>query len=217
MLNIAIAEDQILFRKGMISLVNAFKDTRVCIEAEDGADMLQQLAITKNPIHVALIDINMPQIDGIELMKHIRKLYPDIKNIILSYHKEENYIYKVIQEGANAYLAKNSEPDELEKAIKTVVTKNYYLNEKIIDVMRGFMQGKKKKYFGQPQIEITPREKEVLKLICQELTSQEISKKLFISESTVNGHRNNLLLKIGCRNTPGLVLYAIKNQIVNVC
>lgn len=216
MLNIAIAEDQTLFRKGMIALVNAFKNTRVCLEASDGADMLDQLAHSKDPIDVTLIDINMPQINGIELLKRIRKLYPRIKNIILSYHKEEKFIHKLIKEGANAYLMKNSDPAEVERAIQTVITKDYYFNDKITDAMHDYMFRHKKKTLRQPQADITSREKEVLTLICQELTSQEISQKLFISESTVNGHRNNLLLKIGCRNTSGLVLYAIKNEIIDI-
>ena len=216
MLNIAIAEDQVLFRKGMIALLNAFQDTRVCLEANDGADMLDQLAVTQYSIDVALIDINMPKINGIELMKRIRCLYPKIKNIILSYHKEEKYIHQMIKEGANGYLMKNSEPAEVEKAIQMVVAKDYYFNEKVTDAMHTYLFRKKKKNIFQSQAELTLREKEVLKLICQELTSQEISKKLFISESTVNGHRNNLLLKIGCRNTSGLVLYAVRNEIVDV-
>lgn len=216
MLNIAIAEDQTLFRKGMIALLNAFKNTRVCLEATDGADMLDQLARTKDPIDVALIDINMPQINGIELMKRIRKLYPRIKNIILSYHKEEKYIHQLIKEGANAYLVKNSEPAEVEKAIHTVITKDYYFNDKVTNAMHDYIFRKKKKTLRQPQADLTSREKEILKLICEEMTSTEISKKLFISESTVNGHRNNLLLKIGCRNTSGLVLYAIKNELIEI-
>jgi DNA-binding NarL/FixJ family response regulator len=216
MLNIAIAEDQTLFRKGMIALLNAFKNTRVCVEASDGADMLEQLAHAKVPIDVALIDINMPQINGIELLKRIRKLYPRIKNIILSYHKEEKFIHKLIKEGANAYLVKNSEPAEVEKAIHTVVTKDYYFNDKVTNAMHDYMFRKKKKTAHHPHAELTSREQEVLKLICQELTSLEISKKLFISESTVNGHRNNLLLKIGCRNTSGLVLYAVKNELIDI-
>ncbi|MBA3681426.1 MAG: response regulator transcription factor [Bacteroidetes bacterium] len=216
MLNIAIAEDQTLFRKGIISLLNSFNNTTVCIEAENGEDMLNQLSVSSSPIHVALIDINMPHMNGIELMKNIRKLYPAVKNIILTIHEEEKYIHKLIEEGANAYLVKNADPSEVEKAIHTVVTHDYYFNEKIIGVMHNHMQKKKNKNLRQPDIEITSREKDVLQLICKELTSQEISKKLFITESTVNGHRNNLLLKIGCRNTAGLVLYALKNEIVDI-
>jgi len=216
MLNIAIAEDQILFRKGMISLLNKFKKIKVCIEAENGEDLLNQLAKTNETIHVTLIDINMPHINGIESMRTIRKLYPAIKNIILTIHEEEKYIHKLIEEGANAYLAKNSELEEIEKAINSVVNHDYYFNENTIRVMHSYMHKKNPKLSRQNMEAITSREKEVLQLICQEFTSQEISHKLFISESTVNGHRNNLLLKIGCRNTAGLVLFAIKNDFFDI-
>jgi len=216
MLNIAIAEDQLLFRKGMIGLLNTFENMNVCMEAESGPDLLKQLAAATMPVHVVLTDLSMPEMNGIELMKNVRKLYPEIKNIVLTIHEEEKYIHKLIEEGANAYLVKSSEPEEVEKAINTVVTHDYYFNEKIIAVMHGFVNKKKNKQQRHADIDITPREKEVLQLICREMTSPEIAKKLFLSESTVNGHRNNLLLKIGCRNTAGLVLYAIKNEIVDI-
>jgi DNA-binding NarL/FixJ family response regulator len=172
MLNIAIAEDQTLFRKGMIALINAFKNTRVCLEAADGEDMLNQLATAKDTIDVALIDINMPQVNGIELLKRIRKLYPKIKNIILSYHKEEKFIHKMIKEGANAYLIKNTDPAEVEKAIQTVITKDYYFNDKVTNAMHDYIFRMKKRTLGKPQAELTSREKEILRLICEEMTSQ---------------------------------------------
>lgn len=212
MINIAIAEDQMLFRKGMISLLNTFTNIKVCIEAENGEDLLQQLTKKNESIDVALIDINMPLLNGIESMKRVRELYPKIKTIILTVHEEDKYIHKLIEEGANAYLVKNTDPEELEKAINAVVTNDYYFNDNTIKVMREYVQGKKKRAIHSSNIDITRREKEILNLICQEFTSQEISQKLFISESTVNGHRNNLLLKIGCKNTAGLVLFAIKND-----
>lgn len=211
MINVAIAEDQILFRKGMISLLNTFININVCIEAENGEDLLHQLEKKKESIDITLIDINMPLLNGIESMKRIRELYPHIKNIILTVHEEDKYIHKLIEEGANAYLAKNTDPTELEKAINAVVNNDYYFNDNTIKAMRNFMQKKNKKTIHTNTFDITRREKEILNLICQEFTSQEISQKLFITESTVNGHRNNLLLKIGCKNTAGLVLFAIKN------
>lgn len=216
MINVAIAEDQVLFRKGLITLINAFKNVKVCIEAENGEDLLDQLANTKETVDVTLIDINMPRVNGIESLKLIRKSYPTIKNIILTIHEEEKYILKLIEEGANAYLAKNSEVDEIEKAINFVVNHDYYFNENTVRVMQKYMHTKGKKTSGNKLGLITAREKEVLCLICQEYTSQEISEKLFVTESTVNGHRNNLLLKIGCRNTAGLVLFAIKNELFDV-
>lgn len=216
MINIAFADDQLLFRKGMIALINTFKNIRVSIEAENGEDLLKQLAAVKKPIHVAVIDISMPVLNGIETMKQIRVLYPEIKNIILTVHEEDKYINKLIEEGANAYLAKNAEIDEVEKAINAVVNQDYYFNENTIMAMHNYVQRKKHTSSQQHAEDITTREKEILQLICKEYTSPEMAAKLFISERTVNGHRNNLLAKTGCKNTAGLVLFAIKNELFDI-
>jgi len=215
MINIAIAEDQVLFRKGLIALLSSFTDVNVCIEAGNGEELLDQLAKSSTSINICLIDLNMPVLNGIETMKQIRKVYPSIKNIILTIHEEEKYIQKLIEEGANAYLAKNTDPDELKKALNAVVDHDYYFNEASIKAMHNNLQGIKSKSIHTTASDLTRREKEILNLICKELTSQEIAQKLFISDSTVNGHRNNLLLKIGCKNTAGLVLFAIKNDLVD--
>lgn len=211
MINIAFAEDQLLFRKGMTALLETFENICVSIEADNGEQLLAKLAAAKEPVQVALIDINMPVMNGLETMRQIRKLYPHIKNIVLTVHEEDKFIHKLIEEGANAYLAKNAEPNEVKKAIMAVVEHDYYFNEKTIAVMRHFNKDKKRRSTRDNVEEITNREKQVLLHICYELTSPEIAERLFISESTVNGHRNNLLSKTGSRNTAGLVLFAIKN------
>lgn len=216
MINIAFAEDQVLFRKGMISLLKTFEDIKVCIEAENGEDLLTKMSEAKEPVHVALIDINMPVMNGIETLKQMRLLHPAVKNIILTVHEEDKFIHKLIEEGANAYLAKNADPEEVKRAIQAVTTHDYYFNEKTIGVMRSFNSGKKQKGTLQNVEDITTREKEVLQYICREYTSPEIAEKLFITESTVNGHRNNLLAKTGARNTAGLVLFAIKNNLFDI-
>lgn len=216
MINIAFAEDQVLFRKGMISLLKTFEDIKVCIEAENGEDLLTKMSTAQEPVHVALIDINMPVMNGIETLKQMRLLHPAVKNIILTVHEEDKFIHKLIEEGANAYLAKNADPEEVKRAIQAVTTHDYYFNEKTIGVMRNFNSVKKQKGTLQNVEDITTREKEVLQYICREYTSPEIAEKLFITESTVNGHRNNLLAKTGARNTAGLVLFAIKNNLFDI-
>jgi DNA-binding NarL/FixJ family response regulator len=216
MIHIAIADDQSLFRKGIISLLNTFTDMKVVAEADNGEELLERLAVTEQPVHVCLLDINMPHLNGIETMKALRNSYPHIKNVILTVHEEDKYINKLIEEGANAYLAKNTSPAELEKAITTVVSHDYYFNENTIRAMHSHVQGKKQRISLQPADELTAREKEILELICREYTTPEIAAKLFISERTVDGHRNNLLLKTRCRNTAGLVLFAIKYDLFDM-
>lgn len=216
MINIAFADDQALFRKGMIGLLNSLRNIQVIIEAENGKDLLAQLAEVKQTVHVALIDISMPLLNGIETMQAMRKQFPFVKNIILTVHEEEKYINKLIEEGANAYLAKNADITEVENAINAVVNQDYYFNESTIAAMHKYVQQKKNKSSYPYAMELTTREKEILQLICKEFTSSEIASKLFISERTVNGHRNNLLAKTGCKNTAGLVLFAIRNGIFDI-
>jgi DNA-binding NarL/FixJ family response regulator len=110
MINIAFAEDQLMFRKGMIALLNSFNNIKVCLEVSNGKELLEGLAGCAEPIHVTLLDINMPLMNGIETLVATRKLYPSIKNIVLTVHEEDKFIHKLISEGANAYLAKNAEP-----------------------------------------------------------------------------------------------------------
>lgn len=207
MINIAIAEDQLLFRKGIVALLNGIEDFTITIEAQNGQELIDMLEKAAEPVNIALIDINMPLLNGIETLKQMRSKFQAVKNIILTVHEEDKFIYKLIEEGANAYLPKNATPEEVEKAIRAVHTNDYYFNEKTIEVMR---KGVKRQGYASITEDITEREKEILLHICYELTSAEIAEKLFISESTVNGHRNNLLAKTGARNTAGLVLYAIK-------
>jgi DNA-binding NarL/FixJ family response regulator len=213
MINIAFAEDQLLFRKGMMSLLSTLKNMQVLIEVNNGQELLDAIAASKEPIHVALIDINMPQLNGIDTLKEIRLRYPAIKNIILTVHEEDKFIHKLIEEGANAYLAKNTQPTELEKAITAVVDHDYYFNENTMQVMRNYKPPKSQKNSLHNVNDLTNREKEILQYICREYTGPEIAEKLFITESTVNGHRNNLLAKTEARNTAGLVLFAIKNNL----
>ena len=213
MINIVIAEDQLLFREGFINLIQKFKGMNVCAQSSNGRELLNKLVKLKQTIHVAIIDLNMSEMNGIETMKALKCKYPMIKSIILTVHEEEKYIYKVIQEGANAYLAKNSELNEVENAIRLVVQNDFYFNASALKAMHSYMQVKSIRQKNLIEKGLTPREREVLLLICQELTSQDISKKLFLSESTVNGHRNNLLLKTGCKNTAGLILFAIRTDL----
>lgn len=216
MINIAIADDQLLFRKGMTGLLNSIQGIKVIIEAENGEELLEKIASSEEIMDVVLLDINMPVMNGLETISKIKNSYPFIKCIMLTVHEEEKYIVKLIDAGANAYLPKNSEPEELEKAIQTVVEKDFYFNDKTIEAMRNGFKYDKHKISLDITDSITNREKEILHLICKEYTAGEMAAELFISERTVNGHRNNLLLKTGCKNTAGLVVFAIKHNLYSL-
>ncbi|MEL7120314.1 MAG: response regulator transcription factor [Bacteroidota bacterium] len=217
-IQIAIVDDQKLFLKGLKLILSSFEDIELTLEAKDGEQLLH--ALKKNQPDVILMDLKMPKIGGIEAIKIIDSLYPSIKVIVLSMYDEERLINHTMKSGANSYLLKNEEPEVLHKAIRTVYEKDYYFTDYVSKALLK----------GQPiingqhllnleistRIGITKRELEILNLICNELTTAEIAKKLFISKRTVEGHRKNLLAKTGVKNTVGLVLFAIRNQLVDV-
>jgi DNA-binding NarL/FixJ family response regulator len=217
MINIAIADDQMLFRKGMAAIINAFENMSVTCEADNGRKLLGFLETATQRPDAILMDLSMPDLNGIDTMKIIHELYPEQKVIILSIHNEEKFVVHLIELGASAYLFKNSEPEDVEKAIRGVIEKGFYFSEDTLNTFHKRLSNKKTHVSVHDNIPIilSTREVEVLNLICQELTAQEIAEKLFISVRTVDGHRNNLLEKTGARNTAGLVIFAIKNNLVN--
>jgi DNA-binding NarL/FixJ family response regulator len=216
-ITIAIADDQMLFRRGMAAIINNFDDMMVVCETDNGRKLLTFLETTTQKTDVILMDLSMPELNGIDTMKIIHEKYPDQKVIILSIHNEEKFVVHLIELGANAYLFKNAEPEDVENAIRGVVEKGFYFSESLMMTFQKRLNNKKTHVSVHDNIPITLtiREIEVMNLICQELTAQEIACKLFISVRTVDGHRNNLLEKTGARNTAGLVIFAIKNNLVD--
>jgi DNA-binding NarL/FixJ family response regulator len=209
---VAIAEDQLLFRECLVSLLNGFERLHVNVEAANGKVLLEQLPTAHPPPQVALLDLTMPEMNGLETTRQLKKLYPEIKIIILSVHSEERHIVHMVGEGVNGYLVKNSELSEVVQAVFAVHDKGFYFNESVLRAMHSGMAAKHQKSYN-PNSPLTPRELEILQFICQELTTQEIADKLFLSVRTVDGHRNNLLEKTGARNTAGLVIYAMRNDL----
>jgi DNA-binding NarL/FixJ family response regulator len=217
MINIAIADDEALFRSG-ISMLLQDDDISVVLEAEHGQDLLDKLQAASEIPDVLLLDLNMPVLNGIEAAKTIRETYPDLKIIILSSHYSKAFITNMLEIGAAAYLAKNASPDEMELTIREVYAKGFYYDQHIMEVIRENMMNKTRppKSSASFAISLTQREQEILQLICEEKTTPEIAEQLFISRRTVEGHRNNLLSKLGCRNTAGLVVVAIQENLVDV-
>lgn len=216
-ITVGIADDQHLFRKGIIALVNSFAGIKMVFEATNGKHVLDQLEQHVQPPVVLLLDLKMPQLDGIETTKQLRKSYPEIKIIILTNYTEEQFILHLLECGAHAYIFKDAEPEELEKAIRVVAVDGFYFTGKILEALRRHQKKRKHSIsFDDALNSITEREQEVLKLICAESSTEEIAKALFISPRTVEGHRNNLLVKTGSRNIAGLVVFAFKNNLVKI-
>jgi DNA-binding NarL/FixJ family response regulator len=210
-IKIMLVDDQHLFRKGLASLIRGVEEFELLSEEESAKAVLERLKLTESLPDVLLVDMNMPEMNGVELTAILHKKYPEIRIIILTVYDQERFINKMVQGGANGYLLKNCEVNELTTAIKTVCRTGFYFNEMTLQAIRNASKYKDAHVtnINNIPIELTKRETEVLQLICQEYTNGEIAEKMFLSPRTVEGHRNNLLAKIGCRNTAGLVLFAV--------
>jgi DNA-binding NarL/FixJ family response regulator len=208
----AIADDHKIFRKGLRLILDDDKELECVGEAENGLQLLALLDMA--PVDVILLDLKMPEMDGIEVTKNVRFKHPTTKIVILTMHDDEHYILHLMEAGANGYLIKNADPEEVKTAIHAVQTNGYYFNDHVSNIMLKTIMNKNAiaPSFNN-SIKLTDKEKEVLKLICQEHTTAEIGEKIFLSPRTVEGIRAMLLEKIGVRNTAGLVIYALKNGI----
>lgn len=209
-IRVGIADDHNLFREGIRMIISGMKDVLLCLEAESGKDLLEQLKETS--VDIILLDIEMKDMNGMDALKSISALTLKPKVIILSMHTELRMISYVMEQGANGYLPKDVKGEELENAIISVYEKGMYLSDIVSHSLLVGLRNKRNKYL--PAIELSQREKEVLALICQQYTTQEIGEKLSISGRTVEGHRKNLCLKLDVKNIAGLVMKALEMNLV---
>lgn len=208
MIHIAIADDHQMFIDGIKSLLKGNKNIHIATEANNGETLLQQMANT--PVNLILMDVNMPVMDGIEATKQVKQKYPDTRVIMLTMFSSKDYIEKLLRAGANGYILKNTGKEELTTAIERVMQGESYFSKEVTERIMEGLQGKKAEN-NPHMVELTEREKDVLRLIAQELTSHEIADKLFISFHTVETHRKNLISKLQVKNIAGLVKYAVQN------
>lgn len=218
---VGIVEDQRLFREGIKALL-LNQGFEVVLEAADGFSFVEQLNQAECLPEVILVDLALPEVNGkslngLDITHWLKDEFPELKIIVLSVHADVRHMAQLISAGANAYLAKDVDPFELIQAITDCHQKGCYFNNAMLQAVQFGMnhRARESKQLALP-IELTKREKEVLELICQQYTAPEIAEKLFISSRTVDGHRNNLIQKTGARNTAGLVVYALQNQLVSL-
>lgn len=211
-IKLAVADDETLFRQGITFILSKEVNIDICLQAENGSDLIKQLRNRKDQPEVILMDLKMPDLNGVEATKLIRKEFPDIKIIALTSYYSKPFIVNMIDQGAVAYLAKNSNPTDVVHTINQVALKGFYYDDNVMEIIEDSLSRKPKKSKNDDDY-LTRREREVLKLICEQKTTSEIAEQLFISPRTVEGHRNNLLLKTGAKNIAGLVIHAIENQI----
>lgn len=205
---IGIVDDHPLFRKGLIDLIEDHEHMQLLFEAVSGIDLLQKLKTATTAPDVILLDIEMPGMDGEETATRLKILYPHIKILVLSMHHEEKYLVKLLEKGINGYLTKDSDPEVIAKALCAVIEEGSYFNsQNAFSVMHNkFIKPQK----AVKEHDLTKRELQVLEMICHGNRTSEIAERLFISPRTVEGHRNKLLEKSGCKNSAELVCYAIK-------
>ncbi|GAB4124355.1 MAG: response regulator transcription factor [Raineya sp.] len=211
-ISIGLIDDQVLFRKALSGILAYHKKIQITLEGSHGATLLEYLELGKELPDVLLLDLHLPDIDGIKLTEKLReKSAESPKIIILSAHSSERYATYLIDLGANSFLNKDCEPEELLKAIEEVHNKGYYFNETIQEIIRKQKKNQQKKYLNfNEQNLLTEREKEVVLLICKDKSSREIAEELYISIKTVESHRSNAMDKVGAKSISGLVLYAVK-------
>lgn len=215
-INIILADDHSLFRRGMRKLIDDMPGMKVTHEAADGEELMQLLSRQEQQTDVILMDLNMPRLNGIDATGMIRERYPAIKIIVLTVYDDEQFIVRMVEKGADGYLFKNADIEEVTKAITDVMANGFYFSNKMLTAVRKGSLVKTKNFSFNGVVDLTTREVEILRLICAEFTAAEIAEKLFISMRTVNGHRQHLLDKTGARNTAGLVIYAVKKGLLDI-
>lgn len=213
-IKIVIADDYKIYRDGLKVGLSADDNLEVIAEADNGEELLKVLE-TFTP-DVILMDLKMPVMDGMEATKLVRKKYPSMKVLVVSMYEDDKFIIHLMENGANGYLLKNAEPDEIRRSIYAVQENGYYFNDLVNKALlkKLVLKNNLKPSFNQ-NIDLTEREQEVLKMICEEKTAAEIAKEIFLSPRSVEGIRQRLIEKIGVRNTAGLVMFAVKNGIVD--
>jgi len=218
-IKVGIVEDQHMFRVTFIEFLNSHPEIDVVFESPDGFSVEERLQASAEIPDIMLIDLTLPkngnaEFSGFHVLDFLNTKYPEMKFLIVSVHDDEFLISKLIEAGAHGHIVKDSHPKEVHEAILSVYHNGVYINSRTLHAIQGKMAGTVKKPIEFE--EISPRELDVLRLICQQMTTEEIAKKLFISPKTVNGHRINLFQKTGSKNMIGLVMYAVKNHLIEV-
>ncbi len=209
--SVILVDDHKLFREGLKLLLENLTYIKKVDEAGNGKEFLK--LVEKYHPDIVFMDIEMPEMDGITATQQALKLFPDLNIIALSMYGDENYYSQMINAGAKGFILKNSGIQDVEAAIQTVISGNNYFSQEILNRLINGIGGKSK---TKKSNELSEREEEVLYHICKGLSNQEIANILYLSKRTVDKHRENILSKTNAKNTAGLVMFAVKNGIVEV-
>jgi DNA-binding NarL/FixJ family response regulator len=210
-IRIALADDHQLFRNGLRILLGGYPEFEVVAEASNGVELLKVLE--NCPADIVLMDISMPEMDGVEATTRITRQTPAASVIALSMYGEEEYYYRMVDAGAKGFILKDSDISNVHDALIAVYRGgNYFSQELLYHVIRRI----KNREHEEKNSSLSRREKEILLKICEGLSNHEIAEALFISKRTVDKHRANLLAKTSSKNTASLILYAIRNRLIEV-
>jgi DNA-binding NarL/FixJ family response regulator len=212
-IKVAIADDHALFRAGVKTALSAHKDIKMIAEADNG---MQLLTILKHiQPDVILLDIQMPIMDGISTLPEIKRLYPEIKVIMLTMHNDHSMISKLMELGANSYLTKNSDSEVIHQAIKTVHEQEYFFNQLTNKALIDGLRTKRQAEASLPvDAKLSDKEISILRMICEEKSTKEIADLVDLSPRTVEAIRDKLKVKTGAKSLAGLVMYAVKTGII---
>jgi two-component system response regulator DegU len=213
-IRLAVVDDHKLFRDGMVSLLSRYEELSVVIEASNGVELFNELLRRKRSVDVVILDVEMPEMDGVAVLKKLKDTKSEIKPLVLTMYNEDELIYRLVQFGARGLVLKGADIEDVVDAIHSLYANELYFNE---DVSKRVMHKLvKKEHIRRIGISSTlsEREKEIIKLICEGLTGKEIADRLFISLRTVNKHKEFIFEKTKSKNTAGVALYAIRTGIV---
>jgi len=212
MIHIAIADDHTILRKGVIEILSRFDNMTVVAEAATGRELITKLQSAATLPDVCIIDINMPEMNGYETAAEVRRLWPDVKILALSMYDTELNVIKMLRNGANGYVLKDSDPEDLKDAINKVFKDGFYHSELVTGRMLHILHDPD----GKINAELNDREIKFLQLACTELTYKEIADQMHLSPRTIDGYREDLFKKLSITSRTGLAMYAIKAGLVNM-
>ena len=213
-IKVSIADDHKIFRDGIKMALKDREYLKILWEAEDGRDLMHKLKL-KQP-DVLLMDIRMPEVDGVNAIGMISKEYDGIKIIVLTMYDDQEMITKMMEMGANAYLTKTTDPEEIYQAILTCMNDDFYFNDLVNKAVLLKLQHKKavRQYYPNP-VKFSEKEIRILKCIAEDKTTEEISKEVFLSPRTIETIRQTMKQKVGAKTIAGLVMYAMRNKLLD--
>lgn len=217
-IRVIIADDHVLYRAGVITSLSAKKDLKIVGEADNGAHLLNLIKST--PTDIVLLDIEMPIMNGIDTLIQLKKTNPDVKVVMLTFMEDQSMVSKLMELGANTYLSKTSDSEIIYEAIKTCFTDEYYFNSLTNQSMLSSLKQKNPNPIPavqlgiQPEVQLNEKETTILRLMCEEKSTKEIADMVDLSPRTVEAIRDKLRVKTGAKSTAGLIMYAVRNKII---